>query len=423
MALRSDLYQKFLACSEVSIDTRSMLRGAMFFALKGERYNANDFIEEALSKGASCVVAENEQGRRDDRILVVEDVLATLQDLAKCHRQQLGIPIIGITGSNGKTTTKELLYSVLSCTYKAFATKGNLNNHIGVPLTLLSMDSTIEMGIVEMGANHQGEIDFLCSIALPDYGYITNFGLAHLEGFGGKEGVIKGKSELYRHLESHQKIAFVNQDDAKQLALTEHNKRVLIKTNVDNDAIKSSDFVGVCYKKTLIKSNLTGDYNRQNIMAAIGIGTYFKVSVAQIKTAIESYQPSNHRSQIIEKANHRFIADAYNANPTSMSCALKHFKQIKTDTKIAILGDMFELGDYSAMAHQEVADFVAEMNLQALHLVGEHFLKVACQKATKHKTTQELIEYLEQHPIPPNSLVLLKGSRGMQLEKILSLFQ
>jgi UDP-N-acetylmuramoyl-tripeptide--D-alanyl-D-alanine ligase len=346
---------------------------------------------------------------------LVDDVLKTLQDLATYHRRQLNIPIIGLTGSNGKTTTKELINVVLSKKYNTTATKGNLNNHIGVPLTLLSMTDKTELGIVEMGANHQKEIEFLCSISEPDFGYITNFGKAHLEGFGGLKGVIKGKCELYSFLENNDKVVFVNPNDDIQLEKTKNTNSIYFEKNLEY--LEVNPFVKITYKNDIIQSNLIGAYNYTNIAAAVTIGTYFKVSNMDIKDAIESYTPTNNRSQIIETETNKIILDAYNANPSSMKVALENFNSIQEKNKVVILGDMFELGEESLKEHQLITDLVNTLNFDKTFFVGQNFLLTQTDKH-QFSTYEKLENYIKNNPLEHQS-ILIKGSRGMGLERIL----
>ena len=353
---------------------------------------------------------------------MVDNVLETLQALATYHRKQLNIPIIALTGSNGKTTTKELINSVLSTTYNTTATIGNLNNHIGVPLTLLNMNSKTEIGIVEMGANHLKEIEFLANLALPDFGLITNFGKAHLEGFGSIEGVIKGKSELYDHLISRLKLIFINNNDKLQLerAKDYHLKYTFgSQSEVDCkiDFISAQPFVSVQYHDLQIESKLTGAYNYNNIAVAIAIGAYFKVSNTNIKGAIENYIPSNNRSQIIHKGSNTIILDAYNANPTSMKAALDNFQNLEAEHKIAILGDMFELGTEAEKEHQYIAEYASRLNLEAIYLVGKNF-NGTNSSGTRCVSFDALKEKLSQHELKSHT-ILIKGSRGMALERTL----
>ncbi|NRB58325.1 MAG: UDP-N-acetylmuramoyl-tripeptide--D-alanyl-D-alanine ligase [Winogradskyella sp.] len=413
------LYHKFKECSSFSTDTRRIEEGAMYFALKGENFNGNRFVNQAFAKGALYCVIDEVDAKTNDNCIVVEDVLSTLQHLATFHRQQLNIPIISLTGSNGKTTTKELINAVLSTTYKTSATLGNLNNHIGVPLSLLSIPNDAEIGIVEMGANHQKEIEFLSNIAYPDYGLITNFGKAHLEGFGGIQGVIKGKSELYVHLKQHQKTIFVNKDDQKQLQQIGNYDKIL--TFGDNTSfIKADPFVALNFKDKTIQSQLTGAYNYNNIIAAIAIGQHFNVEDNDIIDAIESYIPNNNRSQIIVKNSNNIILDAYNANPSSMVVALDNFGQMKASKKIAFLGDMFELGETSLEEHQNIADYTLQFDIDSIFLIGENFNATLAKssKVKLFKTFDDVKEELISTSIE-NSSILIKGSRGMALERLL----
>ena len=403
----------------VDTDTRNIRKNTLFFALKGNNFNGNEFAEKALNLGALYSIVDEREYQTNTNIILVDDVLETLQQLANFHIKQLNIPIIGLTGSNGKTTTKELINAVLTKKYNTTATKGNLNNHIGVPLTLLSMTPKTEIGIVEMGANHLKEIAFLCSIATPDFGYITNFGKAHLEGFGSLEGVIQGKSELYNYLQKNNKIAFVNPNDFIQVEKTKKIETVSFNTN-DVKFIEANPFVRLSFYNTQIQSNLIGKYNYTNIVAAITIGHYFKVSLDNIKKAIEAYIPTNNRSQIIETEVNKIILDAYNANPTSMKAALENFVALEGTNKTVILGDMFELGKDSFKEHQAIADLSTKLNFENTFLVGENFHQT---KTKKHqfKTFNELENYMMNHPIKNHS-ILIKGSRGMRLERILGFF-
>lgn len=412
-----DIYTLYSKHFLVDTDTRNIRKNTIFFALKGERFNGNEFAEEALNLGAIYSIVDEKKYQTNTAIILVDDVLKTLQQLANFHRQQLNIPIIGLTGSNGKTTTKELINAVLTEKYRTTATKGNLNNHIGVPLTLLSITPKTEIGIVEMGANHLKEIEFLCSIATPDFGYITNFGKAHLEGFGSLEGVIEGKSELYHYLQTNNKIAFINPDDAIQVEKTKKIKKVSFDTN-NIKFIEANPFVRLSFFDTQIQSHLVGKYNYTNMVAAITMGHYFKVSSDSIKKAIEAYIPTNNRSQIIETGSNKIILDAYNANPTSMKVALENFAELTDDKKTVILGDMFELGKDSSKEHQAIVDVSTKLHFENIFLVGENFHQT---KTKKHqfKTFNDLEKYIINHPIKNHS-ILIKGSRGMRLERILT---
>lgn len=418
------LYQKFKECKGISKDTRKMESGDMYFALKGDNFDGNDFVDKAFKNGAKYCVIDNVNAAINQNCLLVSDVLSSLQALATHHRKTIDITIISLTGSNGKTTTKELIKSVLSSSYKVKATIGNLNNHIGVPLTLLSFTKELDFGIVEMGANHQKEIEFLSNIALPDYGLITNFGKAHLEGFGGVEGVIKGKSELYDHLKQHGKHVFINKDDAKQIKqIGNYSNIISFGSDQTNNCIinfiEANPYVSLSYDNLEINSSLIGDYNYGNIAVAIAIGNYFKVTTSKIKEAIESYQPNNNRSEIIEKEHTKIILDAYNANPTSMLAALKNLKQLDSDNKFMFLGDMFELGEEAAVEHQSIVDF-AEANFDKnIYLIGNNFYQTEIRKTTnKYNSFEDLKPILKTLKIE-NATVLIKGSRGMALERIL----
>ena len=334
----AEIHTLFLKTSSISIDTRKIEKDCLFVALKGENFDANTFTKEALEKGAKYVIIDNKDYYINDKTILVKNSLVTLQELAKFHRNYLGLPIIALTGSNGKTTTKELIHTVLSKKYNTLATIGNLNNHIGVPLTLLRFTKETEIGIVEMGANHQKEIEFLCEIAQPDYGYITNFGKAHLEGFGGVEGVIKGKSEMYTYLKSHNKTVFINSDDIIQQEKTSDMNKFTFgfynkNCDVQISKVTANPMVNIIYNNTEIKSHLIGIYNSNNINAAITIGNYFNVPDNLIKEAIENYIPENNRSQLIIKKNNEIILDAYNANPSSMVAALTNFIQLEKANK------------------------------------------------------------------------------------------
>ena len=421
----SEIHKLFLSCSSVVIDTRKITPKSFFVALKGERFDANTFAKEALDSGASYVLIDNKDYFIDFRTILVEDCLIALQQLAKFHREYLKIPIIALTGSNGKTTTKELINVVLSKKYKTIATIGNLNNHIGVPLTLLSFTSETEIGIVEMGANHQKEIEFLCSIALPDYGYITNFGKAHLEGFGGVEGVIKGKSEMYTYLKSNNKKVFINLDDAIQCDKTSAMDRI---TFVQNSAIAftgishviANPLVELQFHELTVKSNLIGLYNANNISAAITIGTYFEVTDKDIKEAIESYIPENNRSQLLNKNSNEIILDAYNANPSSMLVALQNFLQLDKKDKVIIIGDMFELGEESLAEHQSIVNYLKSNESVACYFIGNDFYsnKVEQTNFSFYKDFDSFVAFLQTIKFK-NNAILIKGSRGMALERVL----
>jgi UDP-N-acetylmuramoyl-tripeptide--D-alanyl-D-alanine ligase len=413
----ADLYKLYIQHGLVDTDTRKIRESTMFFALKGDNFNGNKFAEESLKKGAKFAVIDEHKFKTSDKIILVEDVLKTLQELASYHRKKLAVPIIALTGSNGKTTTKELINAVLSTEYNTSATIGNLNNHIGVPLTLLSMTDNTEIGIVEMGANHHKEIEFLTEIINPDFGYITNFGTAHLEGFGSVEGIIEAKSELYKFLLKNKKKVFINPNDPIQVAKSKNIDVILF-----NDSIlfkEANPFVHLSYQSVAIKSKLIGAYNFSNISAAITIGSYFNITKENIKEAIENYIPSNNRSQVIDTDKNRIILDAYNANPTSMKVALESFKELDSKNKTIILGDMFELGEFSSKEHQYIVDLAAEFKFDNLFFVGKNFNKTKTE-GLKFITFEELKKYLINKPIKENT-ILIKGSRGMALERVVKL--
>lgn len=421
-----EIYQCFLQCESISTDTRKIEPNSLFIALKGENFDANTFAQEALNKGAQFVILDNKNFFTDqDKMILVTDSLKTLQELANYHRNQLGLPIIALTGSNGKTTTKELINCVLSKKYRTKATIGNLNNHIGVPLTLLSFDEDTDIGIVEMGANHQKEIELLCKITAPDFGYITNFGKAHLEGFGGVEGVIKGKSELYDYLKENNKTVFVNTDDPiqnkKTAKFTKYTFGSATNNNIVITSVSANPLVKINFSDKTIQSHLIGIYNANNINAAITIGKYFNINENDIKDAIESYIPSNNRSQLIEKGTNHIILDAYNANPSSMSAALGNFIQIESNSKIAILGDMFELGEESSEEHKKIVESLQKETSIEVFYIGKDFYSNKTIDTHFHffETFDEFNKnYLKK---PQNSTILIKGSRGMALERTLDL--
>ncbi|MCK0191212.1 UDP-N-acetylmuramoyl-tripeptide--D-alanyl-D-alanine ligase [Arenibacter sp. F20364] len=419
-----ELHQLFLEFPQVCTDTRKISPNCIFFALKGDNFNGNSYADQALEKGASYAIVDEKEFATGHKTILVENALSTLQELALFHRNYCRAKVIGLTGSNGKTTTKELITAVLSRKYKTIATKGNLNNHIGVPLTLLSITPDTEMAVVEMGANHLKEIEFLCKLAMPDYGYITNFGKAHLEGFGSEEGVIIGKSELYDFLTSHGKSIFFNADDPiqkKKLAMV--IKKFGFSQN-DNEFFKikllgADPFVKIEVGDIHITTQLVGSYNFTNCCAAILIGKYFNVELDEIKKGIENYIPQNNRSQIIDRNGHHIILDAYNANPTSMKAALENFQQLKADYKVAFLGDMFELGKTAEKEHQEISNIVTNMNFDQIFLIGENFFKTR-GNFNKFKSFEHLKETLNKNTLK-NATILIKGSRGMALERILDL--
>ncbi len=419
------LHQLFLASNGVCTDTRKIKQNSIFFALKGDNFNGNIYAKKALELGVTFAIIDEIEYTISEKCILVDDVLKTLQDLASYHREYLDIPVIALTGSNGKTTTKELINSVLSSRFKTTATLGNLNNHIGVPLTILSMTKDTEIGIIEMGANHIGEIGFLSAIVKPDYGYITNIGKAHLEGFGSIEGVLKGKTELYNCIKKQNKLVFLNIEDQKLFNASQGiNTYTFSKTDSSNVTIKLIDVnpnVTVSYQDIIIETNLIGEYNFTNIAAAITIGNYFNITADQIKIAIESYIPTNNRSQIIKKQKHTIILDAYNANPTSMSAAIENFAQLKYTSKIAFLGDMFELGKEASLEHQKIVDQIIETKVDEIYLIGNIFFDTKCNdsRIQKFRSYEDL--EINWHLKNNEDAILIKGSRGMKLERILDL--
>lgn len=419
------LHQRFLVHPQISTDTRKITKDCIFFALKGANFNGNTYAAEALRKGAAYAVVDEHEYVVSDSYILVKDTLGALQQLATFHRNFSTAKVIALTGSNGKTTTKELVNAVLSRKYRTIATVGNLNNQIGVPLTLLSITNDIEIAVVEMGANHQKEIESLCKIARPDFGYITNFGKAHLDGFGGEEGVIKGKSELYEFLMANDSSIFMNADDPIQFRkLGGHIKKIgfsTYKKEFYRIAFVSADpFVKIDVEDQTITTQLIGSYNFTNCAAAIVMGKYFTIPLKNIKNAIESYVPKNNRSQLLEKKGHTIILDAYNANPTSMSAALENFNGMHALPKIAFLGDMFELGKTAPVEHQAIAELAASMHFKDVYLIGENFQRTDIA-IKKFGTFDAFSEHLAANPIEERSTVLIKGSRGMALERIVEL--
>tara|TARA_B110000046_G_C12964036_1_gene385851 strand:+ start:174 stop:1427 length:1254 start_codon:yes stop_codon:yes gene_type:complete len=411
-----DLYQIYSTNYLVDTDTRNIRNNSIFFSLKGDNFNGNKFATEALKKGAKYAVIDEEESEVEGRTILVDNVLKTLQKLANYHRRKLEITVIGLTGSNGKTTTKELLNAVLKTQYNTKATQGNLNNHIGVPLTLLSFTNKTEIGIVEMGANHQKEIEFLSNICEPDIGCITNFGKAHLEGFGGIVGVIKGKSELYTYLEKENKIVFVNSNDPIQLELTKKIKRILLNNSITISSIQP--FLELKYTNKTILTNLVGTYNLDNIRVAISIGEYFNISTINSSTAISNYSPTNNRSQVLVKNNNKILMDAYNANPTSTLAALYNFNKIKETRKVVILGDMFELGEDSAKEHQHIVNICENLEIDRFIFIGKNYYETTAEE--KYDSVESMKKQLNISTFK-NNYILIKGSRGMALERLLDL--
>ena len=418
-----DLYKLYTKSSGVVIDSRNTIYNRIFFSLKGVNFNGNEFAKSAIENGALfAIVDEKKYFQNNKKYIYVEDCLETLQKLANFHRNKLKTKIIGITGSNGKTTSKELINSVLKTHFRTYCTKGNLNNHIGVPLSLLEISNETEFAIIEMGANHVGEIKLLSNIAEPDYGYITNFGKAHLEGFGSEEGVIKGKSELYDYLIFNSGFIFYNSDDEKQkIILSKYTNKYgfrQIESDLSYRVISENPNIILNIKNMTIESTLFGSYNIQNIISAVSIGSYFGISIEKIKEGISNYISSNNRSQIVKKNSNEIVLDAYNANPTSMTLAIKSFDKSDLKNKILILGDMFELGKYENKFHQEIVDYCETLEIERVFLIGEIFSKtIFTEKFISCKDYKELLNNKDFINII-NSNILIKGSRGMQLEKI-----
>lgn len=427
----AELYKIYLQFPSVQTDTRKLKEGDLYFALKGENFNGNKFALQAIEKGAPySVIDEKEfiQGASPEttaKIILVDDVLSTLQALAKYHRQQFKIPFIAITGSNGKTTTKELIHAVLSAQYKTYTTEGNLNNHIGIPLTILKIKSDAEMAVIEMGANHQKEIEGYCKYTLPTHGLITNCGKAHLEGFGGVEGVRKGKGELFDYLRTNNGTAFIMQDYDYLQQMSKGISSIIKYGTHDADTegaiLQSEPFLEIEITKGAeagkIQTQLVGDYNFPNVLAAVCIGIYFKVPGEKIKSAIESYAPSNSRSQLVEKGTNKIILDAYNANPSSMKLAIENFAKLHAPNKVLMLGGMAELGDESLREHQMIIDLIKQYQWKDVVLVGGDFLKLdhSFKQFTDSTQAKEWLAQ-QQHQ---NVYYLIKGSRSVQMEKVL----
>ena len=423
------IYQLFSQHPRVTTDSRTIEEGSIFFALKGENFNGNAFALAAIQKGAAYAVVDEAEFVADERMILVGDVLQTFQDLARLHRQKMGTPILAITGTNGKTTTKELIAAVLSRKFNIIFTRGNLNNHIGVPLTLLSLKPETEFGVVEMGANHPGEIDELCRIALPDYGLITNVGRAHLEGFGSFEGVVQTKTELYRFLEQNNGTIFINNSNDILAGHAPESRKIgytLIRgrDGLEGETVSADPFLlfKVLFPKgwMYVKNKLVGAYNLENALAAAVVGLHFGVEPTEIVSALESYQPGNNRSQMMLTENNRLLMDAYNANPTSTRAALENFAWLESAKKGVILGDMLELGTASQEEHQKIADYLGGLKLDLVYLVGPTYSSCKLPASFLHfKNSEELASFLKEETLS-GYLLLIKGSRGMKLETITS---
>lgn len=425
----SELYQKYLETGKVSTDTRQITPGSVFFALKGPSFDGNQFAEEALKKGARYAVVDDPRLSSVPGCLVVADALQALQDLARHHRSQLTIPIIGLTGSNGKTTSKELVAAVLGTTFRTYATRGNLNNHIGVPVTMLSIGPDVEMAVVEMGANHVGEIAFLCSISRPTHGFITNIGKAHIGTFGGFENIIRGKSELYQHLINEEGTVFINSQNPILFNMAKRFKNPLLYPAPDDfyrcERIDEGHFLSlVAENGERIQTQITGSYNFENVAVALTIGKFFGVDPAKANAAVAAYVPGNMRSQIIRKGTNTIILDAYNANPTSMEAAIDNLSRMPEARKVAILGDMYELEEESEKEHARMGSALAERNIREAYLCGP-LMEAARKTYPEGKffaTRDDLIAELKKTPVT-NAVILVKASRGMALEKVVDVIQ
>jgi UDP-N-acetylmuramoyl-tripeptide--D-alanyl-D-alanine ligase len=420
------LYQLFLQYPSVQTDTRKLKAGDIFFALKGPSFNGNAFAQQSLDAGAAYAVVDEAAYATNNKTILVDDVLTALQQLAKHHRQQFKIPFLAITGSNGKTTTKELIYTVLATTYKTYTTQGNLNNHIGIPITILSVKKDAEMAVIEMGANHQKEIEGYCTYTLPTHGLITNCGKAHLEGFGGVEGVKKGKGELYDYLRANNGSAFVMWDYDYLQQMSKGVSTIITygtkKADTVGNVIESEPFLKVAIDSSsnpyTINTQLVGDYNLPNVLVAVTLGKYFKIPDDKIKKAIEDYTPSNSRSQLMQKDTNTFILDAYNANPSSMKLAIENFAKLHAANKVLMLGAMAELGEESLEEHRSIVQLILQYKWQQVVLVGGDFLKIA-HPFLKFNNSIEARQWFVQQGFEHSSF-LVKGSRSSQMEKLIA---
>jgi UDP-N-acetylmuramoyl-tripeptide--D-alanyl-D-alanine ligase len=421
------LHQHFINSEGICTDSRKVEKNHLFFALSGQNFDGNQFAEQALTKGAMLTVIDNEKYKTQNSCILVPDVLKCLQELAFFHRKWLATPIIAITGTNGKTTTKELIGNVLQKKYNITFTSGNLNNHIGVPLTLLSFTKETQIGVVEMGANHSNEISQLCQIALPDFGIISNIGKAHLEGFGSFEGVIQAKSELYQYCKKNNKKVFVNGNDKLLIDLSKGIEQITYGNTNTNEYhaqfISANPYLIVKWKDFLIQTQLVGEYNMNNVIASIAVGSYFNVPEKEIVEALSDYKPKNNRSQLTKTQNNTLIIDAYNANPSSMELSVRNFVHIKSPEKLLILGDMFELGEVSEQEHHKIFKLVESLNFKKVFFVGKNFFTIKEKFINTYQffqSIEEIIDFLSRNKISGYT-ILLKASRGIQLEKVLSL--
>jgi UDP-N-acetylmuramoyl-tripeptide--D-alanyl-D-alanine ligase len=418
-----ELYSLYLQYPSVQTDTRKLKPSDLFFALKGPNFNANEFAQQALEQGAAMAVIDDEQYSIPGKTIVVDDVLTTLQQLAKYHRQQFSIPFLAITGSNGKTTTKELIHAVLSTSFTTYTTEGNLNNHIGVPLTILKIKKDAEMAVIEMGANHQREIASYCGYTLPTHGLITNVGKAHLEGFGGEEGVRKGKGELFDYIRSQGGTVFLMNDYDYLQEMSQGIAHTFTYGTQDADVtgslVQAEPFLSVRFQKglrTTVQTQLVGSYNLPNVLAAAAVGLFFGVGEEKIKQAIESYQPSNSRSQLVKKGSNKIILDAYNANPSSMKAAIENFAHAQESNKILVLGAMAELGAESVAEHKAIVDEIKKYNWQRVLLVGGDFQKLS-HPFEQYQNAEEAAQSLKDKV--QDAYLLIKGSRSMKMEKVM----
>ncbi len=422
--LIEELYKIFVSTNGVTTDTRNIVKNGMFFALKGANFDGNMYVDKAFEAGAAYAVVDNPKAVINNKTILVDNTLSALQKLATYHRQTLGIPVVSITGTNGKTTTKELVREVLSKKYVVAATKGNLNNHIGVPLTILEFTANTEIGIVEMGANHIGEIAELCNIGKPDYGLITNIGTAHIEGFGSYKGVVKAKTEMYKYIgEANGKVFVNNSDNVLMEYSDKYNLSKVMYPECFATSSESGILLSVNWNRYTLSTNLVGAYNTDNIRAAIAVGTEFGVPVADIISAIEDYMPNNNRSQMLIKGDKKIVIDAYNANPSSMKVAIDNIEQMNADNKILILGDMLELGEVSDDEHKRIAERTDSSAFAKVYLVGEEFKKCAAGYLQNGKLeffdNVDMLADSDTFVLPDSCTVLIKGSRGIKLEKIL----
>ena len=422
-----NLYKLFCQHPVICTDSRNIKPDSIFFALKGENFNGNEFAESALKEGAEYAVIDEENYKISNRFILVENVLETLQHLAVYHRGKINLPVVGITGTNGKTTTKELIAAVLKKKFKVVATSGNFNNHIGVPLTVLGISNDTEIAIIEMGANHIGEISALCNISKPGFGIITNIGKAHLVGFGSIEAIIKAKAELYKFISNNEGLVFVNNDNNTLKQLSKYLQKVTYGTSENSNCrtkiISSDPFVEILWNSGFgdvsIKSNLVGKYNFENILAAICVGDYFNVKIENIAQAIEEYIPQNNRSQFINTKKNKIFLDAYNANPSSMEAAIRNFAELDFKNKILIIGDMLELGDESLSEHRNILELIRELGFDNVFLIGAEFYEA--NKNSGHKIfpkTEDAMQWFEANRLE-NATIFIKGSRGIKLEPLI----